>query len=365
MDEWTDKYNPFNSWKALTQGDHFEAILAGKPMPPVVVNFDLTNDCNYNCRFCMYGGRERADKTGETFRQGNASLPKGYALTLPKLWKEWGVKAECVAGGGEPTLHPDCLDHIIESNKQGIDVGLVTNGYLVNSEWYESLQDCKFVGFSMDAGNKEDYSRTKGVGKDHFDKVISNIKGLADTKKRLNTHLQIGYKYLLDEENYKSIYEGAAIAKSIGANQFQFRPAISPNYKFFAKRKDEINNQIISAQENLEDKDFKVMGVTHKFNPDFSKKHNFDKCRATQLTSTWCADGKVYMCSDTRGNPWSYLLDHYPNPQKVIDYWGSPEHQEKVSKIDFKKNCDRCTMAPHNEFFEQVYVKDKMMRNLI
>jgi len=122
--EWSSPYNPFNSMKALTHAKNFEAILEENPLPPIVVNFDLTNKCNYNCRFCMFSeNRERADKTGELFREGRESLPEAYALTLPKLWKDWGVKAVCLAGGGEPTLHSDYLPFIKEC------IFIVNDGY--------------------------------------------------------------------------------------------------------------------------------------------------------------------------------------------------------------------------------------------
>ncbi len=83
------------------------------------------------------------------------------------------------------------------------------------------------------------------------------------------------------------------------------------------------------------------------------------------LTTTLCADGKVYLCTDTRGNPWAYMTDHYPDPQMVVDYWGSKEHFEKVNNIDFRKNCDRCTLSAYNEFFEKIFIEDLMDRNLI
>jgi len=83
------------------------------------------------------------------------------------------------------------------------------------------------------------------------------------------------------------------------------------------------------------------------------------------LTTTWCADGKVYMCTDTRGNSWAYLSDHYPNPKKFIKkYWGSKDHWDKVDKINLKK-CDRCTLCSQNEFFEHVFMNDEMEMNLI
>ena len=125
--EWKNKYNPFNSWKALTHSQHFEAILKGKPKPPIVVNFDLTNKCNYNCGFCMFANCKRADKTSSQFRN-NESMPEGYSLLLPKLWKDWGVKAVCLAGGGEPTLHPQFHDIIDLLIVQGSII--YTNGFV-------------------------------------------------------------------------------------------------------------------------------------------------------------------------------------------------------------------------------------------
>lgn len=372
--EWTDKYNPFNSFKALVHADNFEQIIKsekekGKIKPPIVVNMDLTNKCNYNCRFCMFGGnRKRMDNDSQFFRANTTSLPLGYAPLLPKIWKIWGVKASCLAGGGEPALHPDCLPLIKACKKNKIELGFVTNGFLVNNqEWFDTLCDCcKFVGFSIDAGTEEDYHKVKRVPEENFIAVLENMSHLVDTKKERKSNVQLGFKFLLDEFNYKHIYEACEYAKEIGCNHFQFRPAINyNNVHFFKDKLDSIWNQIAKAQKDFETKDFKVIGVQHKHNPDLSKAHNFEKCRATMLTSTWCADGKVYLCTDSRGCQWAYLCNYYPNPQKVVNIWGSKKHWDIINKIDFKKNCDRCTLAPYNEFFEQVFINDRMDRYLI
>lgn len=368
MNEWTNKFNPFNSWKALTHTENFEAIIKGKPLPPIVVNFDLTNICNYNCRFCMFANRERTDPSGQSFRGNKASLPEGYAFTLPKIWKEWGVKAVCLGGGGDPTMHPDCKKMIKEIKKQGLDLGFVSNGYLCNDkDWWETIvKNCVFVGFSVDAGTMEAYSNTKGVPNDYFEQVMNNIRGISMTKKRLKSKCAVGFKFLIDEENYRTIYDAIKIASKIGVNHLQIRPAINPNnVNLFMVHGNDIWGQVQNGRKDFERKDFQIFGVQHKFKPNFDKKHDFKKCLATMMTTTWCADGKVYMCTDTRGNEWAYLCDHYPNPKKVIEYWGSKDHWKKVNKIDFKKNCDRCTLAPCNEFFEHIFLNDEMERNLI
>ena len=367
--EWSTPYNPFNSMKNLVHSANFEAILKkDKILPPIVVNYDLTNVCNYNCNFCMFANRERTDPSGKEFRSSRASIPKGHSLTLPKLWKEWGVKAVCMGGGGDPTCHPDYLPMIEEIGKQGLDLGMPTNGYLVNNQnaWDIIAKNNKWIGFSIDAGNKEDYAATKGVPAHYFDKVIDNLHHIAITKRNLESKLNIGYKFLIETTNYSSIYDAIKIASIIGCNTIQVRPAISPNQvKLFKEHGDEIWDQVERGRKDFETEDFKVMGVTHKFKPNMEKKHDFEQCRATMLTSTWCADGNVYLCTDTRGNPWALLGQHFPDPQKFIDSWGSQEHWDVVNKIDFKNKCDRCTLTAQNEYFEKVFINDDMERNLI
>jgi len=365
IEEWSNKFNPFNSDKNLVHSAHYFAILKRKILPPININFDMTNICNYNCRFCIFANRKRTDPTGETFRDAS-SLTSKYILSLPKIWKEWGAKAVCIGGGGDPTCHPACRDMLPECKKQGLDVGFVSNGFLCNdSSWWNAInKNCKFVGFSIDAGNKKDYTKTKGVPGDQFNVVINNMKEIAKVKKRMGSKLNIGFKFLIDDKNYKSIYQAIKIASEIGCNTIHIRPAISPTQiKLFKEHGNEIWNQVRRGRK-FERDNFKVMGVTHKFNPDMSKKHEFGKCRASMLTSTWCADGKVYMCTDTRGNPWAYLSDHYPNPKKFIKYWGSKDHWNKVDRISLKK-CDRCTLSPQNEYFEHVFINDEMEINLI
>lgn len=356
MSEWISPFNPFNSMKALVHADKFESILEQKAKSPIVVNMDLTNKCNYDCGFCMFANRERADPDGKSYRK-NESLPKGYVLTLPKLWKNWGVKGVCLAGGGEPSLHPDFKPFIEECHKNNLDLGIATNGYLLSDD-LDYLSKCKFVGFSMDAGNSTDYAKVKGVPYTHFYKVLDNMKKVSQTG------TEVGYKFLLDKDNQNGIYGAAQLAKQVGARHFQFRPAID-TYQYSKEEIQNIKNQITRAQNDFEDENFQVMGVTHKFNSDFTKKHDFSKCRANMLTSTWCADGNVYLCTDTRGSKWSKLGAHYPNPEKFIkEVWNSKEHWNKVNQIN-TKYCDRCTLGPYNTMFEKVFIEDNMDKNLI
>jgi len=316
----------------------------------------------------MFANRDRTDPTGKEFRSSKAHLPEGYSLHLPKLWKDWGVKAVCLSGGGDPTMHPDMYKMMKEIKRNELDLGMPSNGYLINDKqkWTDINNSCKWIGFSIDAGNEEDYAKTKGVPGKWYNKVLNNLQGLAETKKNLESKLNIGYKFLIEPTNYNSIYNAIKNASEVDCNTIQIRPSINPEQvKLFTEHGDEIWSQVEQGREDYENETFKVMGVQHKFKPNMEKKHDFEKCRATMLTTTWCADGNVYLCTDTRGNPWALLGQHYPDPKKFINSWGSKEHWDIVNKINFKDKCDRCTLTAQNEYFEKIFINDLMEKNLI
>ena len=128
------------------------------------------------------------------------------------------MKAICLASGGELSLHPDCLPLIREYGANGIDLGFVSSGLLVNNaEWWQAINDnAKFIGFSMDAETAKDYAKVEGVPGSYFKTVLGNLEGMANAP----GDVQVGYKFLLDRDNHGSIYEAAKLAREVGANHF-------------------------------------------------------------------------------------------------------------------------------------------------
>ena len=99
-------------------------------------------------------------------------------------FKEPGVQAICVAGGGEPLLNPETAAFIDKVVMNGIEAGVVTNGSLIR-DCIDPLSQCTWVGVSVDAGSAGVYQRLKGLKEGHsFEKVIENMAMLADYAKR-------------------------------------------------------------------------------------------------------------------------------------------------------------------------------------
>lgn len=359
--EWSSPYNEFNSLKILYYKEYLEAIVRGEFLPPITVDSDPTNKCNFDCLWCNSKG----------FRQKHSScLPAEHLLRLADFYREWGVKSTCVAGGGEPMVNKGFAAFLRRLNKNKIKSGVISNGSLMDKENALAIvESSSWCGISLDAGSREVFQKIKKV--DLFDKVISNVNQLVKLKNSLNSKVEITYKFLLHPWNVQDIYRAAKLAKSLGMNTFHLRPVCWDNLYSqehnepinFSNYVEIIEEEIEKAAE-LEDDNFKFFSVRHKFGDSFERKINFKKCWATPLLATFGADGNVHLCFDVRGKEEWILCRHYPDPHEILKVWGSERHKEIIRNINVDK-CPRCTFGPYNEAIENVIIKDKMFRDFI
>jgi MoaA/NifB/PqqE/SkfB family radical SAM enzyme len=361
MKEWTNPYNAFNSMKVLIWRKHLEGIAKQEFLPPVTVDTDPTNKCNYRCIWCNAFDYMSGEKH---------TLSETHLMKLADFYKEWGVYSTCVAGGGEPLLNPGFNSFLERLHQNGIQAGVITNGSMMTDEHIKVIaRTCRWCGISMDAGTPETYAAVKGIKDNNFFyKVIENIKKLSKEIKKLGTTCDIAYKFLLHPANAMEIFQAAELAKSIGVKDFHLRPVGWDNLTvtkgkdpiFFDNLMEDINKQI-EASMKLENEHFHFYGVRHKFNPQLKRKINFLRCWAPPLLATFGADGKCHLCFDMRGRKDLVLCSHDPDPREILKVWGSQFHKDMIANID-PATCPRCTFGPYNEIIEQVFIKDNMCR---
>lgn len=362
MKEWNNPYNSFNSWKVLFWKDQLEAIANQEFLPPVIADTDPANVCNYNCIWC---------NAYDYMQQQKHIISEDHLIRLADFYAEWGIKSSCVAGGGEPLTNPGTKKFLRELKKRNIEIGLITNGYLIDDEYVDIISECcRWVGFSMDAGTASTYNTVKGISiNGAFERVICNIQKICDRIKTTNSTCEPCYKYLLHPLNAQEIYQAAVLAKSIGVHDFQMRPVGWDNIsKTCGKSINDFNPLLNSIDKqveqalSIEDDSFHFYGVRHKFQPDMKRKVDFHRCWTLPLILVFGADGYCHLCFDRRGDKKLILCSHYPDPHEVLKHWGSERHKEILREIDVSK-CPRCTYGPYNEIMEQVFLKDKMCRN--
>lgn len=383
IDEWSiaKKWNPYNSDKLLTQVYRWRLIRRGEMIPqPSLVTVDPVYACNLKCEWCNSENVLRQRK-GRITRNGFKELASGLAG-----WKgsdSWpgGVEAVCIAGGGEPLLNEDIGFFIDECVRQGIEVGVVTNGLHID-RFIPQLAKCTWVGVSVDAGLPETYKKLKGV--DGHKKVCDNIRQLAGYAKTNNCRLGsetlgagVSYKYLLYNGNSREVAAAAETARDIGCRSFHMRPAGIPWDKLKDKDrfvldktvKDHLFSELDSARK-MENETFGVYGITHKFTSDLTIANYFRECYAVFMTAVFSppsdSDGlfSVGLCCDRRGDSRLEFNEDFQRFSDFTDKWGSDEHWKMHDDINLA-DCPRCTYQPHNQIFEHVIRKDNMTYKFI
>ena len=350
--EWSNdnKYNEFNSYKGLTYYNEYLQIVkwmrgdGDYNLPAIECSLDPITLCNLKCFYC------NSQRYLDDFKEIKTPLLKWVIRFIA----EWGMKGLCFGGGGESLLHKDTGNLLSYAADQGLEVALITNGTVMNDNIVQNIGRCQWVGFSVDAATNETYRKIKGV--DLFDKVIGNLGRVAG-KTRL------AYRMLLVEENAHEIYQSCLLARSLSCNTFHVRPA-DFNRKDYKGSKsyvvdaDSVREQFLKCHE-LEDDDFKVQTVIHKFNNDFTVKQNFTKCLASPLCLQVCTDGFCYVCPDHRLEE-RFRLGHM---SQISEWWGKDKHRNILRSIIPSLECSRCTWSEYNRQISQVAMKDGMNRS--
>jgi organic radical activating enzyme len=385
--EWSPskKWNPFNSYKLLAQVPRWELIQRNKSIPqPVLVTVDPVNMCNLKCSWC---NAHSILESNTSMLSRKSLLRIADFLTVWQGTKKWpkGVETICIAGGGESLLNPYIDEFIEVCIAKGIEVGVVTNGTLIDKH-LEALSKCTWVGVSIDAGTRQTFANAKGA--DLFDKVISNIKKLIDYSEEHDTKLAlkkqgygVSYKYLLHSSNMSEIYTAAEIAKRVGCRNFHMRPAGIPwsdiqNEKrkdFFKFTPDVIKKfkAEVNKARKLESEEFGIFGITHKFDNKFNPANFFSNCYAIFMTGVFMpgTDGNedsinFGLCCDKRGDPEVLLEENIVDPKIIAESWGGKKHAGIFEKIKVDR-CPRCTYQPHNQIYEHVIKDDSMTYKFI
>ena len=364
--EWSEKnkYSSFNSMKGLTYYENYRKILAwmdgkGQLPPPVECNCDIFAGCNVNCYFCI---TQRYLRTNPAEVGERRALPRDYVGRLVDFMSEWGVKGFCISGGGEPTLHkgfPGMTEYAVS---KGMKAAVFTNGTNMNDAIADSLLACQFVSLSINAIDSASYKKIMGV--DAWDIVNVNMTLLAKKKRNSETFLCV--RMLVLPENYRHIYNVCLWAKNIGLSGFNVRPVDFERediqgHKALYLPVEQIKEEFARCHE-LEDENFKVFTITHKFDDCFHVKHYFPICLATPLLIPVLQDGNAYLCVDKKMEKDFKIGSCYPDPEKILEWWGSDRHRELIKDVDINK-CSRCTFGEYQKQIREVVQQDKMMRS--
>lgn len=329
---------------------HAEKIIdwkQGKNIFPVLVEMDLTNKCQLNCNFCTF-----------KYIDDTSSIKHSVALSAITDMFNCGVKAINFTGGGEPTLHPKFIDILSHARSYGLDIGLYTNGYTLSEKALEAIvRNCTWARFSIDAGTKQTFKKTKGV--DGFEKTLENLKRLHHAKYYYGSPMTLGVGFVITPQNYKEIYTFASLFSGMELLDYiQYKPMIDNCFE---------NNHIEArwwkkeVEPLLEKtmKDFpKAVINLYKFNDLKSNiERDYDVCYGHAFCPCIGATGDIWVCTHLR-NIEGFSFGNLHN-QSFETIWLSQNRKDVIEKINLSKCQKYCKNNEINKVLYRLKNPDK------
>jgi GTP 3',8-cyclase len=263
--------------------------LNGETIYPVYMEISPVGNCNHRCVFCAY----------DFIGYPNRKLDCDRLLTFIDEAKEVGVKSILYAGEGEPLLHPDIGKIIAHSSNIGIDVGLFTNGQLLNEEFADViLPSLTFVRFSFNGGTKENYANIHKVKPGIFERVVANIKKASEIKEKESLNVDIGVQYVLLPENVGYLLDAVKTLKDTGVDYFVIKPFIQQShlqsYRIGEQLALDNIETILNEAESFSSENFMVIARRDSFGG--YGKRSYEHCYGTSFVSVLNSAGDIATC---------------------------------------------------------------------
>ena len=137
------------------------------PYFPRMLDIELTNTCNMQCIMCPTGN-------------GSAQRKKGFMnpILLEKVLDEAAENETPVRyiRWGEPMIHPDFANAMIETKTRNLICHINTNGKVLDYEWIKFLVDVGLdsIKFSFQGVNKRAYNEYRNCNQ--FHKLLNKIR---------------------------------------------------------------------------------------------------------------------------------------------------------------------------------------------
>lgn len=186
---------------------------------PEKVTVDISNSCNLHCQFCCSCHADDNPRrwTKEPF------LPWAKFLGIASDCVDLKVDEICVAGGGEPTLHPRFPAMMRHLETLPIRIKLLTNAAFPPRYCADVLK-ADHVVINLSVSNREKYHLLHG--KDVFDAVVANIKQLVNLRDRIKPACFIEVICILNVENVNNKAVMRKFVSGLGVNLLTFHEMI-------------------------------------------------------------------------------------------------------------------------------------------
>lgn len=296
----------------------------------IVTEFDLTNRCNNNCPGCC------------GVRENGAELSREQIDLIVRSLRDIGNQGVILSGGGEPLISPHFSYAVKELRKNGMKLGLNSNGLALTEELAELIADnCTYFRISLDAASPELYKKTHGMPPAAFQKTVDNIRMFAQVKKARGSQTSYGVGFLTSRDTAGEMEAFVRLARDCGVDFAQFRPFTGDLY--------DVTETYQRLKETYETPDFGVRASLQKYKEmKTGGKREYDRCRGMFFSTVITADAKVFACLHYRQRE-EYYLGTITEDTSLSDIFRSPRMRQVYESID----CSKCPSMCRNDAFNR------------
>lgn len=186
---------------------------------PSMVNFHMTDFCNFNCKFCWYHSK----KNPSSARQKKFIERDVFAKVIADC-RAMGTRGVLFSGEGEPLLHPEMAALINCVYGAGLELSVNTNGILIDR--LPPLVLGRVTNFNINISETDSggHSSMQAGEKPSFRKVIENCALITSSRQKCGRpHLSI--VFIVNRHNFRHMAEALVLASRVKADSLRFTMA--------------------------------------------------------------------------------------------------------------------------------------------
>jgi MoaA/NifB/PqqE/SkfB family radical SAM enzyme len=301
------------------------SAVSGRLFIPAVCDVSVTNACNANCTFCSFA-------RSKGFPQPKAWIDaERFSEALPILHRR-GIR-HLTFQGGEPLLHPEIAVLVSQASAAGMEVGVITNGFLL-PQHIEALAQggLSFLHVSIDSHSMDTHERNRGLSG-----LGARIReGLAHARRAgVLTFASVTVSRLVDVDKLPPLlldlgFEGIVFSYPRREN----RAVLPLGFGAETPLTDYEGHELAAVYESIK----KLKKIMPILNPTVGLEEMARRARGEQERFP-CVGGHKYFCLDWNLDIWR--CEHWPEPLgSVFDLDHIP---------DTRDHCTACTISCYRD----------------
>jgi MoaA/NifB/PqqE/SkfB family radical SAM enzyme len=256
------------------------------------VIWEITNECNYGCKYCIFAS---------TGRKPEGELDTSQVFKVLRELRDNGFTYVKYTGG-EPFIREDMMDILRETKALGFDCDISTNASKITPQMAHELAllDLEMIHVSLDGHTQQIHEAVRG--KKSFFPTIEGLKNLTQA----NNKIRIGC--VIHEHNQKYLKEMIEYCEGLGINELIFS-MMEPvgrlkdkNIGLSNKSSSDLKNDILSHPHTIK--------VSHNLEPMLATLKPL-----SQLKSKSCPGGDKFLFINSLGmvSPCPWVADKRPD----------------------------------------------------